>query len=93
MIRVVLYLRAHLMKHLVMVTIIMREVGSFLFVFGSSLGAYILAILTPITYDFYNYDADQKKFDVLFVKFTQGLQLFGALQFFIDMKNSMARSP
>ncbi|CAH9087800.1 unnamed protein product [Cuscuta europaea] len=63
------------MKHLVMVAIIMRGVGSFLFVFGSSLGAYILlfhqAILTPIMYDFYNYDADKKEFALLFVKFTQ----------------------
>ncbi|CAH9087798.1 unnamed protein product [Cuscuta europaea] len=85
------------MKHLVMVAIIMRGVGSFLFVFGSSLGAYILlfhqAILTPIMYDFYNYDADKKEFALLFVKFTQGLQLFGALLFFIGMKNSMAISP
>ncbi|XP_019180590.1 PREDICTED: uncharacterized protein LOC109175711 [Ipomoea nil] len=83
------------MKHLVLGTIIIRGLGSFLFVFGCSLGAYILilhqAIVTPILYDFYNYDADKMEFAQLFVKFTQGLQLIGALLFFVGMKNSMPR--
>nr|GLL44139.1 uncharacterized protein LOC109175711 [Ipomoea trifida] len=50
-------------------------------------------IVTPILYDFYNYDADKKEFVQLFVKFTQGLQLIGALLFFVGMKNSMPRRP
>ncbi|KAJ0093992.1 hypothetical protein Patl1_25175 [Pistacia atlantica] len=49
------------------------------------------AIATPILYDFYNYDADKKEFGQLFSKFTQSLALFGALLFFIGMKNSMPR--
>ncbi|KAL0457029.1 UNVERIFIED_CONTAM: hypothetical protein Slati_1042100 [Sesamum latifolium] len=64
-------------------------------VFGSSFGALILllhqAISAAILYDFYNYDADKKEFSELFLKFTQGLALLGALLFFIGMKNSMPR--
>ncbi|KAL3828713.1 hypothetical protein ACJIZ3_017515 [Penstemon smallii] len=82
-------------KHLVLATIVMKGLGSFFFVFGSSLGAIILllhqAFTAPILYDFYNYDADKKEFAQLFVKFTQNLALLGALLFFIGMKNSMPR--
>ncbi|XP_010551693.1 PREDICTED: uncharacterized protein LOC104822246 [Tarenaya hassleriana] len=80
------------MKHLVAAAIAMKGLGGLLFVFGSSLGAYLLllhqAISTPILYDFYNYDADRKEFGPLFTKFTQNLALLGALLFFIGMKNS-----
>ena len=83
------------MKHLVLGALVMKGLGSVLFVFGSSLGAYILllhqSIATPIVYDFYNYDVDKKEFAQLFVKFTQSLALLGALLFFIGMKNSMPR--
>ncbi|KAL2456993.1 HR-like lesion-inducing protein-related [Abeliophyllum distichum] len=83
------------MKLLVLGAIIMKGLGSLLFIFGSSLGAFILllhqAIAAPILYDFYNYDADKKEFAQLFVKFTQNLALLGALLFFIGMKNSMPR--
>ncbi|XP_011073513.1 uncharacterized protein LOC105158445 [Sesamum indicum] len=83
------------MKHLILGAIIMKGLGSLLFVFGSSFGAFILllhqAISAPILYDFYNYDADKKEFAQLFVKFTQNLALLGALLFFIGMKNSMPR--
>ncbi|KAL3507680.1 hypothetical protein ACH5RR_033062 [Cinchona calisaya] len=83
------------MKHLVLGAILLKGLGSFLFVFGSSFGAYLLllhqAISTPILYDFYNFDADKKEFAQLFVKFTQNLALLGALLFFIGMKNSMPR--
>ncbi|CAA2956066.1 HR-like lesion-inducer [Olea europaea subsp. europaea] len=69
--------------------------GSLLFIFGSSLGAFILllyqVIAITILYDFYNYDADKKQFVELFVNFTQGLALLGALLFFIGMKNSISR--
>ncbi|CAH9131008.1 unnamed protein product [Cuscuta epithymum] len=82
-------------KHIVLGLIVVKGLGSLLFVFGSSLGAYILllhqAVVTPIIYDFYNYEADKKEFAQLFVKFSQGLQLFGALLFFIGMKNSIPR--
>ncbi|KAM7485210.1 hypothetical protein LguiA_001219 [Lonicera macranthoides] len=83
------------MKILVGVSIGMKALGGLLFIFGSSLGAYLLllhqAIATPILYDFYNYDMDTKEFAQLFIKFTQSLALLGALFFFIGMKNSMPR--
>ncbi|OIS98874.1 PREDICTED: uncharacterized protein LOC109232355 [Nicotiana attenuata] len=83
------------MKHLILGAIVMKGLGSLLFIFGSSLGAYILllhqAIASPILYDFYNYDVDKKEFVQLFFKFSQNLALLGALLFFIGMKNSMPR--
>ncbi|KAK9724381.1 hypothetical protein RND81_05G068500 [Saponaria officinalis] len=83
------------MKQLIAGSIALKVLGSLLFTFGSSLGAYLLllhqALATPILYDFYNYDADRKEFVQLFVKFTQNLALFGALLFFIGMKNSVPR--
>ena len=82
-------------KYLVAAAIALKGLGSLLFIFGSSLGAYFLllhqAIATPILYDFYNYDADKKEFGLIFTKFTQSLALLGALLFFIGMKNSMPR--
>ncbi|CAN1180977.1 hypothetical protein LINPERHAP2_LOCUS35079 [Linum perenne] len=73
----------------------MKGVGSLLFIFGSSVGAYLLllhqAIFIPILYDFYNYDPNTKEFNQLFIKFTQSLALFGALLFFVGMKNSIPR--
>ncbi|KAI3980746.1 hypothetical protein MKX01_025311, partial [Papaver californicum] len=48
-----------------------------------------LAITTPILFDFYNYDIEKPQCVQLFVKFTQSLALFGALFFFLGMKNSV----
>ncbi|CAN4091169.1 unnamed protein product [Withania somnifera] len=83
------------MKHLVLGAIVMKGLGSLLFIFGSTLGAYLLllhqAFASPILYDFYNYDVDEKEFAQLFYKFSQNLALLGALFFFIGMKNSMPR--
>jgi len=83
------------MKILVGASIGMKALGGLLFIFGSSLGAYLLllhqAIATSILYDFYNYELDTKEFAQLFIKFTQSLALLGALFFFIGMKNSMPR--
>ncbi|KAL6185074.1 hypothetical protein ACLB2K_041209 [Fragaria x ananassa] len=82
-------------KHLVAAAIVLKGVGGLLFIFGSSFGAVLLllhqAIATPILYDFYNYDAEKKEFNQLFLKFTQNLALFGALLFFISMKISMPK--
>ncbi|KAF4378381.1 hypothetical protein CsatB_026403 [Cannabis sativa] len=82
-------------KHLVAAAIALKGLGSLLFIFGSSFGAYLLllhqAIVTPILYDFYNYDVEKKEFAQLFPKFTQNLALFGALLFYIGMKNSIPR--
>ncbi|XP_065861771.1 uncharacterized protein [Euphorbia lathyris] len=83
------------LKVAVAAAIALKGVGGLLFIIGSSLGAYLLllhqAIATPILYDFYNHDADKKEFYQLFIKFTQNLALFGALLFFIGMKNSIPR--
>eukprot|EP00262_Sarcandra_glabra_P019981 TRINITY_DN778_c0_g2_i1.p1 TRINITY_DN778_c0_g2~~TRINITY_DN778_c0_g2_i1.p1 ORF type:complete len:158 (-),score=24.42 TRINITY_DN778_c0_g2_i1:294-767(-) len=82
-------------KQLVATTIALKGLGGILFIFGSSLGAYLLllhqAIGTPILYDFYNYDIDKPEFIQLFIKFTQNLALFGALLFFLGMKNAIPK--
>ncbi|KAJ8639992.1 hypothetical protein MRB53_016686 [Persea americana] len=82
-------------KHLVVAAIAMKGIGGILFIFGSSFGAYLLvlhlAFFSPILYDFYNYDVDKPEFLQLFVKFTQSLALFGALLFFLGMKNSIPK--
>lgn len=81
--------------HLVAATIALKGIGGILFIFGTSLGAYLLLlhqmIASPILYDFYNYDNEEKEFTQLFIKFTQNMALFGALLFFIGMKNSISR--
>ncbi|KAH1046688.1 hypothetical protein J1N35_037472 [Gossypium stocksii] len=82
-------------KVLVAAAVAFKGVGGILFIFGSSIGAYLLAlqqvIVTPILYDFYNYDTEKKEFGLLFSKFSQNLALLGALLFFIGMKNSIPR--
>ncbi|XP_022143969.1 uncharacterized protein LOC111013751 [Momordica charantia] len=46
-------------RHLVAISLALKGVGGLLFVFGSSVGAYLLllqlAITTPVLYDFFNY--------------------------------------
>ncbi|XP_058077992.1 uncharacterized protein LOC131226229 isoform X2 [Magnolia sinica] len=82
-------------KHIVGAGIALKGIGGILFIFGSSLAAYLLvlylAISTPILCDFYNYDIEKTEFLQLFLKFTQSLALFGALLFFLGMKNSIPR--
>ncbi|KAL8210267.1 hypothetical protein R6Q57_006999 [Mikania cordata] len=82
-------------KFLVAGAIALKALGSFLFIFGSTIGATLLIlhqlIATPILYDFYNYDIEKKEFLQLFIKFTQSLALLGGLLFFVGMKNSIPR--
>ncbi|KAF8394299.1 hypothetical protein HHK36_020506 [Tetracentron sinense] len=82
-------------KHIVAAIISLKGIGGILFVFGSSLGAYLLllhlAFTTPILYDFYNYDTSEPEFGELLVEFLQSVALFGALLFFLGMKNSIPR--
>ncbi|KAE8686739.1 putative 2-oxoglutarate (2OG) and Fe(II)-dependent oxygenase superfamily protein [Hibiscus syriacus] len=82
-------------KYAVAAAIAFKGVGGILFTFGSTIGAYLLVlhqvILTPVLYDFYNYDTEKEEFGLLFAKFSQNLALLGALLFFIDMKNSIPR--
>ncbi|KAL8171397.1 hypothetical protein V2J09_023201 [Rumex salicifolius] len=83
------------LKYLVTAAIVLKGLGSLLFILGSSFGALLLilhqAIATPILYDFYNYDADKKEFTQLFAKFTQNMQLLGALLFFIALNRAVVR--
>ncbi|CAH1412325.1 unnamed protein product [Lactuca virosa] len=78
-------------KILVAGAIAFKAVGSILFIFGSTIGATLLIvhqlIVTPMLYDFYNYDIEKKEFLQLFIKFTQSLALLGGLLFFVGMKN------
>ncbi|XP_076902334.1 uncharacterized protein LOC143557501 [Bidens hawaiensis] len=80
---------------LVIASIILKVVGSLIFIFGSRFGAFFLIlhqlIATPILYDFYNYDMEKKAFTQLFIKFTQNLALLGGLVIFIGMKTSTQR--
>ncbi|XAR57389.1 hypothetical protein NMG60_11025521 [Bertholletia excelsa] len=82
-------------RHFVAGSIVLKGLGGFLFVFGSSLGAYLLlyhlAYTTPLLYDFYNYNYDNPEFFALLREFLQSLALFGALIFFLGMKNSIPR--
>ncbi|KAL1351632.1 hypothetical protein HN51_015527 [Arachis hypogaea] len=82
-------------KFVVAGAIALKGLGGLLFIFGSSFGAFLLLlhqlVATPIQYDFYNYESEDKEFTQLFVKFTQNMALSGALLFFIGMKNSMPR--
>ncbi|KAJ9547445.1 hypothetical protein OSB04_019988 [Centaurea solstitialis] len=62
-------------KFLVAGAIALKALGSFLFIFNSTIGATLLIlhqlIATPILYDFYNHDIEKKEFLQLFIKFTQ----------------------
>ncbi|XP_059650894.1 uncharacterized protein LOC132297341 [Cornus florida] len=82
-------------KHFVGASIFLKGLGGFLFVFGSTFGAYLLlyhlAYATPLLYDFYNYDLGDPEFFVLLQEFLQCVALFGALIFFLGMKNSIPR--
>ncbi|KAK9146425.1 hypothetical protein Sjap_006328 [Stephania japonica] len=82
-------------KHIVAASIALKGIGGVLFIFGSSLGAYLLilhqTIITPVLYDFYNYDVEKKEFVQLLFKFMQSLALMGALLFFLGMKNSIPK--
>ncbi|KAI4365378.1 hypothetical protein MLD38_021367 [Melastoma candidum] len=73
----------------------LKGLGGILFLFGSQFGAYLLllqlALTTPILYDFYNYDPSKPKFESLLIDFTRNMAFFGALLFFIGMKNSIPR--
>ncbi|URD79005.1 Nicotiana lesion-inducing like [Musa troglodytarum] len=83
------------MKHVIASTIYLKGFGGILFIFSSSFGAYLLllylALITPVMYDFYNYEVEKPEFAQLFSKFAQNLALFGALLFFLGIKNSILR--
>ncbi|GLJ22655.1 hypothetical protein SUGI_0426790 [Cryptomeria japonica] len=80
------------MKQALMTIIALEGIGGILFTFGSNLGAYLLLILlaavTPIVHDFYNYDMRRPEYVVEFVQFLKNLALFGALLFFLGTNSS-----
>ncbi|KAK2972988.1 hypothetical protein RJ640_022045 [Escallonia rubra] len=82
-------------RHFVAASIVLKGLGGILFVFGSSFGAYLLLYhllyTTPLLCDFYNYSYGEPEFFALLNEFVQCLALFGALLFFIGMKNSIPR--
>ncbi|XP_062104966.1 uncharacterized protein LOC133816551 [Humulus lupulus] len=89
-------------RHLVAIIITSKAIGGILFVVGSSFGAYILlfylALVTPILYNFYNYSPENLQFGVkrilhgvLLSDFLQNVALFGALLFFLGIKNSLPK--
>ncbi|KAJ1409447.1 HR-like lesion-inducer [Sesbania bispinosa] len=82
-------------RQVIATIVFLKGVGGILFVFGSTLGAYLLllhlALTTPILYDFYNYKPNKPQYSLLLNDFIQSTALFGALLFFIGMKNSIPR--
>ncbi|KAL6548320.1 hypothetical protein OROGR_008741 [Orobanche gracilis] len=68
----------------VAVCIFLKGLGGLLFMLGSSFGAFLL-------YDFYNYKLGEPHFLRLLHEFLQCAALFGALLFFLGMKNSIIR--
>uniref|UniRef100_U5G8A0 Uncharacterized protein n=1 Tax=Populus trichocarpa TaxID=3694 RepID=U5G8A0_POPTR len=63
-------------RHLVAGMIALKGLGGFLFVFGSPFGAYLL---------------NESTYIILLNEFLQSVALFGALLFFIGMKNLIPR--
>ncbi|KAK8944901.1 hypothetical protein KSP39_PZI008206 [Platanthera zijinensis] len=82
-------------NHLVAANIALKGIGGGLFILNSLFGAYLLllhlALTAPLINDFYNYDIEKPEFSQVFAKFTQSLALFGALLFYLGMKNSIPR--
>lgn len=82
-------------RHLVAGMIALKGLGGFLFVFGSPFGAYLLLIYlvfsSPILFDFYNYDQNESTHVNLLNEFLQSVALFGALLFFLGLKNMIPR--
>ncbi|KAK9672838.1 hypothetical protein RND81_12G128100 [Saponaria officinalis] len=82
-------------KQLVATSLAFKGFGGVLFVFGSSFGAYLLLLhllfTSPFLYEFYNYSPAQPEFFTLLHEFLQNAALFGALLFFLGMKNSLPR--
>ncbi|KAH7858701.1 hypothetical protein Vadar_026920 [Vaccinium darrowii] len=82
-------------SYVVAASVVLKGLGGALFVFGSSLGAYLLlyylAYTTPLLYDFFNYKYGEPEFFALLQEFLQCIALFGALLYFLGMKNSITQ--
>ncbi|XP_031261066.1 uncharacterized protein LOC116134040 [Pistacia vera] len=82
-------------RHIVATTIFLKGIGGILFVIGNTFGAFLLLVhlvlITPLLFDFYNYGPMDPEFVPLLNEFLQNIALFGALLFFIGMKNLIPR--
>ncbi|RLM74057.1 uncharacterized protein C2845_PM15G02700 [Panicum miliaceum] len=62
-------------KTVIAATMFLKGFGGLLFIFSSSFGAFLLliylAFITPVVYDFYNYEIESGQFVQLFFKFSQ----------------------
>uniref|UniRef100_A0ACD5XBR8 Uncharacterized protein n=1 Tax=Avena sativa TaxID=4498 RepID=A0ACD5XBR8_AVESA len=81
---------------LMLITQYIRAFGGIMFIAYSSIGAFLLLVflvfITPVMYDFYNYEMESPQFVQLFTQFLQNLALCGALMFFLGMKSSIPRT-
>ncbi|XP_047056850.1 uncharacterized protein LOC124663165 [Lolium rigidum] len=82
-------------KTVIATTLYLKAYGGGLFILYSSFGAFLLlvylALITPVMYDFYNYEMGSPQFFQLLTQFSQNLALCGALIFFLGMKKSIPR--
>eukprot|EP00850_Spirogloea_muscicola_P008892 SM000048S16604 [mRNA] locus=s48:641343:642776:- [translate_table: standard] len=83
-------------KLLLVTAIVLEGLGGILFTLGSNLGALLLLLflvaVTPIMHDFYNFEPTSQEFTQEFIQFLKNLSLFGALLFYLGLRNSAARS-
>ncbi|KAG9129698.1 hypothetical protein Leryth_024770 [Lithospermum erythrorhizon] len=82
-------------RNFVAASIALKGLGGLLFVFSSTLGAYLLIVhllfTAPILYDFYNYKFGEPEFLELSQEFLQCVSFVGALLIFLGMKTSIVR--
>lgn len=82
-------------KHIVAASIAFKGIGGLLFIFGGSLGAYLLLLhqiaASPFFYDLYTNRIDKNDIIQHVLKHSQSLAVLGALLFFLGMKNSIPR--
>eukprot|EP00850_Spirogloea_muscicola_P002790 SM000011S18968 [mRNA] locus=s11:86475:87912:+ [translate_table: standard] len=87
---------AHHPKLLLITAIVLEGLGGILFTLGSNLGALLLLLflvaVTPIMHDFYNFEPTSQEFTQEFIQFLKNMSLFGALLFYLGLRNSAARS-
>ncbi|KAI3960103.1 hypothetical protein MKW98_016827 [Papaver atlanticum] len=82
-------------KHLVAASVAFKGIGGVLFIFGSSLGAYLLLLhqlaASPVLHAICNTGLAKIDFVELLLKYSQVIAVFGALLFFLGMKNSIPK--
>ncbi|XP_074322225.1 uncharacterized protein LOC141659318 [Apium graveolens] len=80
-------------KDIVLVSLLLNGIGGLLFIFGSRIGAYLLMCNRVLTIAliwhgyYFNKDITQSAFKAIPTDFVLNFALFGALMYFIGMKN------